>query len=770
MKKSLILLIFTPLFFIHSSLFGQETRLMLQKAEKLVEAGSFIDAIPIFREILMVDDNLKAKEGLAKCYKQVNNSSKSEYWYEILLKKDPNNTNHQFEYAQMLQNNGKCEEAKKWFQAFAQTNDRGNDFIKACEDHTIFYKNEDLYEILEMPFNGEGAEFGPSYFENGLVYVNQEGPSSYSDLYFTEILPGNAYSRPTKMSRPLNSKYNDGPISVSPNGREMWITRNNEEVSKDGKNPKMNLKIMIAHREEGKNWGDLLDFQHNDSNYSVMHPTLTPDGKTLYFVSDKPGGYGGLDIYVCKKNGSKWSIPLNLGDKVNTMGNEVFPSIHSDGVLYFSSNGHAGLGKFDVFYTSQKGNFWSKPENIGSPINSNGDDLSFTINESKTEGYFASNRYGTKGQDDLFYFQFQNPNKTVVLEEKPKDILVKEDSFKPSQDYLLDSNIGLDKIIFEYKKSNLTASAFMQIDKVANYLNNKPNDLITIESFTDSRGEDLENVTLTEDRTRIIQNYLIAKGIDASRITTTGFGEQFLLNDCDNDNRCTDLEHSVNDRVLFKINNPYSFGDEPEEGEFVNFKEEKEKRKRNLVDNKERTIENKLSKEEREKEKAVAKAKKEKERLAGMTKEQREKEREKKKARELRDREKEAKEKQATSGAEKKKKENEDAPKRVLPVPKINVSNNNVGTYYVISVGPYKVIDIETTQILQSLKVTPVIEGKPGKESLLLGNFYDPKDALKVLEYLEYKGLKKPTAITYQNGLSLKKVNLEQIINAGKNK
>lgn len=757
--------------FCHFSVQAQETKLMLQKADKLSQDGAFMDAISIYREILMFDNNFKAKEGLAQCYKEVNNFNKAEYWYDILLQRDPKNADYQFEYAQMLQNNGKCDKAKKWFKEYAKIDPRGNDFIKACEDHDIFYKNEDEYSLLSMPFNKEGAEFGACYYQNGLIFMGNSAQSGYTDLYFTEILPENSYSRPNKMKGPINSKYNDGPISLNPRGTEMWITRNNTEVSDlDSKGEqKKNLKIMIAASEDGKSWGKLVDFEHNDPDFSIAHPTLSPDGKNLYFVSDKPGGYGGMDIYMCQRNGSKWSLPLNLGEEVNTRGNETFPFIHADGVLYFSSDGHAGLGKFDVFYTSQKGRIWSKPQNIGAPINSNGDDLTFIINENKTSGYFASNRYGTKG-DDLFYFKYLNPDAIEVVNqvEKPKDILIKENKIQPSEDRVLNSTIGLGKIIFEYKKSNLTASAFIEIDKVVEHLKNEPNEMVTIESFTDSRGDASDNKILSEDRARIIQNYLIARGITADRISLTGFGEDFLVNKCDDNTRCSDLEHNVNDRVIFKVNNPFSFGDEPEDDEFVSFND-KNKKKRPVVNKKDKNKKEKgpqamdKSKAEKEAEKLRKAKEKEQERLR-KEKEKAIKEKEAKikseKKPKMVDNEKTKEKKEA----KKPKKEKEPEVVRELRVPNVKSTNDDVGTYYVISAGPYKVIGAAEQEVLQALNITPKIDGKAGKEIILVGNFKSPREALKVLEYLEFKGFTKPKALLYQNGVEVKKVNLVQIL------
>ena len=683
---------------------------LLEKANQLKDIGACTEAIPYYRTILLSDNNFEAKKGLADCYKGVENYKKAQYWYEVLLKTAPDNTNFQFEYAGVLQSIGKCQEAKDWLAKNPSQDTRVLDLIENCADLSKYYAHQNNYELLQLPFNSEKVEFGPFYYKTGLVFTATSG-NGYTDLFYSERMAGDVYTKPSKMKSPINSKYNDGPLSVNHLTNEIWLTRTQEEISDKAEEGKRNLEILYQIKNPD-NTEELIwtSFVHNNKDYSVAHPSISTDGNKLYFSSDMPGGYGGMDLYECIRQGDKWGKPFNLGAAINTSGNEVFPFIHADNTLYFSSNGHAGLGKLDVFLTNKRGRNWSKPNNIGAPINSVSDDVTFITNTEKTEGYFASNRYGSIGSDDVFFFRLKDQvinaqpkgatSTELAAAKEPKDIF--NIPTKPTAFPLLSKKININKIIFESKKAGLSSNTHKELAKIIDYLEDHPDELLTIESYTDVRGGAKANFKLTQSRAKNIKAFLVAQGIPAKRIKTIGLGENYLLNNCTDVDKCNELEHSLNDRIVFKTNNPAVYGDEPEADEFISFDKNKKEEEVNPVKPAKKVKPQKIKKPKSPKPKKEAKT---------------------------------------TS-----------VPEPVLKTPNVKTTKDTLGTYYAVHSGPYAEMPITLQQAVKALKIPPKIELKKSKEVLILGSFKETKDALAVQKYLIQKGFPKTRIAMYQNG------------------
>jgi outer membrane protein OmpA-like peptidoglycan-associated protein len=233
----------------------------------------------------------------------------------------------------------------------------------------------------------------------------------------------------------LNTLFHEAGSSVSEDNNTLYFTRNFYNKGKKGfsKDNTLKLEILQAVRE-GDKWRVDKPFIYNNKNYSVGHPYFSERQNKLYFVSDMPGSYGGTDVYVCEKVGDNWGQPLNLGPKINTEKNEMFPFIGPDSALYFSSEGHVGFGGLDVFKaTLDKGKVWKDPVNLGLGVNSDKDDFSFILDKDKRTGYFSSNREGGKGSDDLYYFESRAPKiefKDTVL------TLVKKKEVKPKSNVI----------------------------------------------------------------------------------------------------------------------------------------------------------------------------------------------------------------------------------------------------------------------------------------------------------------------------------------------
>ena len=257
--------------------------------------------------------------------------------------------------------------------------------------HAIPYKN--------------GLVFTSSRSSNwGIVYTNNTG-SKFTDLFFTEIDNKGIWTRPKKFPKPINSKLNEGPFCFNDSGNVIYFTTNKDYTKKDFivKNSVNLLKIYKATfiNEE---WTNIESFIFNDDHYNVGHPALSNNGKRLYFASDMPGGFGGSDIYESILYEGQWSKPINLGSKINTQGNESFPFLSKDGRLYFSSNGHVGLGKLDIYSSEFENLEWKNVKNLEAPINSSSDDFSYYTEVNNSSGYFSSNRLNEK-DDNIYKFK-----------------------------------------------------------------------------------------------------------------------------------------------------------------------------------------------------------------------------------------------------------------------------------------------------------------------------------------------------------------------------
>ena len=242
-------------------------------------------------------------------------------------------------------------------------------------------------------------------------------------IYSTEKDEDNYDTPPVLFMGDLNSKYNDGPISFSKDYNTVYFTRNNTKKTERAKDGSFKVKVLEANLDQnGFNMVKILPFNNNDYNFA--HPCISPDGYTLYFASDMEGGKGGMDIYMSKKDSSgTWGAPVNMGDKVNTAGTEVFPFIGANGVLYFSSNGLDGLGGLDIYETKLIGGMPSKVYNMGEPVNSKNDDFGIFIGEDLKNGFISSNRKAGGMDDDIYTLQILRDIKrgkevTIIVKDK----------------------------------------------------------------------------------------------------------------------------------------------------------------------------------------------------------------------------------------------------------------------------------------------------------------------------------------------------------------
>lgn len=496
-----------------------------------------------------------------------------------------------------------------------------------------------VYTITNLAINTDKADFGTAFYGSKIVYASSKetggktyawNEQPYLDLYVADrnaadgSLFGDAKFIPEDQTR-----YHNATLAFSPDLATVYYSANNVTAkdrldnSKEGTN---NIEIIRATIKDGK-LTNAKAVPFNSKEYSAGHPALSADGKWLYFASDMPGGYGETDIYVIEVSATGFTgKPRNLGPAVNTSGREMFPFINGN-TLYFSSDGHYGLGGLDVFESRKSDSFvFSEPKNLGKPVNSNFDDFSFIIDAANSYGYFSSNRRGGRGDDDIYYFtkaekqctQWVAGNVTdkkdgetigeaiitvynafdeVITSSKtaadgtyrievPCNAKLRIEATKPvhntldreiettalpggdikGPDFVLANyddlvrkednmeKVDINPIFFDFDKWDITPQASAELEKVVFVMSSFPAVVIKIESHTDSRGSDDYNMVLSANRAKSTYDYLLARGIDASRIeSVNGYGETRLRNKCSNDVECTEVEHLMNRRSDFII-------------------------------------------------------------------------------------------------------------------------------------------------------------------------------------------------------------------------
>lgn len=361
----------------------------------------------------------EAKIKLADCYRLTNQTADAEYWYSQVVKLPECRAEHRLYYAQALMSNGKYAEAREWmykFQTEIPEDDRGNEFVNSIDRLHKFFEDSSRYHILKLAVNTPYSDFGPALFDKGIVFTSSRPQSElvstshswtgkpFLSMYYAQGKTPN-FKEPVLFSKELETKMNDGPVCFGKAGTEIYITRNNalDETKKKTRDNTSRLKIFISGFTDGK-WSEPEEFPFNSNKYNCAHPSLSADNSTLYFSSDMPGGYGGMDLYSCTREGSNWSEPKNLGVLINSKGNEVFPYIHADNTLFFASNGHEGLGGLDIFYSKKKETGFSDVHNAGYPINTADDDFSLIYDNKNKAGYFSSNREHRDGDDDIYVY------------------------------------------------------------------------------------------------------------------------------------------------------------------------------------------------------------------------------------------------------------------------------------------------------------------------------------------------------------------------------
>jgi outer membrane protein OmpA-like peptidoglycan-associated protein/tetratricopeptide (TPR) repeat protein len=368
---------------------------------------------------------------MALTHRMLGNMEQSMEWYKKTLHRDKSNPQDMLYYAEALKYVQEYKEALRWYKKYNEEvpNDRravnhieDMDYVSKLTRDSVFYTTN------RLGMNSPNPEFGITKFKDnylisytGVVnpelgekfHKSEDDRSLYLDVYIFKRWEDNELRLEDWLDGGINSKYHDGPVSYDAVNEQMFITRNNVKKDKPilDKKGKVNLKIYISKMENGV-FQEAESLPFNSNEFSNAHPAISPDGKTLYFASNRDGGEGETDLYFVTRTEDGWTEPKNVGSVINTEGEEAFPYVGPDGSLYFSSTGHAGLGGMDIFRSKMVRGSWTKPENLGAPINSNRDDFGLFLDDDGESGYFSSNRASQTIDDDIFYFEY-DPSITI---------------------------------------------------------------------------------------------------------------------------------------------------------------------------------------------------------------------------------------------------------------------------------------------------------------------------------------------------------------------
>lgn len=431
---------FVLLFFIAALMAGtvQAQGGKLNRANKLYDKMAYAVAIPVYEKLVKKDpNNVEAREKLGDCYRIAGQPDKAAEQYKAAIDLGGTKAITKFHYGQVLMSQGKYDEAKKAFEDYERTGENAalaRRCVGACEEAKEMRLDSAQYRLAQTNINTKASDFAAVPYEKGLVYTSARRRGFFSrakdlqtntifyDLYYAEPKVGKQKPIVKGLSGKVNTRFHDGPAVFSKDGKTMYFTRSNfvdGKVKKD-KTGKNNLKVLKATLN-GSKWGDVEVLGFNNDEYSCGHPALSPDGNVLIFASDKPGGFGGTDLYQVRKQGDSWSEPENMGPRVNTARDELFPSFDPEGTLFFASDGHAGMGGLDVFALRESDDGSIKIENMGYPLNSEMDDFGISWIKRRPRGYVSSNRPGGLGRDDVWQFSRKTRITIEIVDSRTKD-------------------------------------------------------------------------------------------------------------------------------------------------------------------------------------------------------------------------------------------------------------------------------------------------------------------------------------------------------------
>lgn len=389
----------------------------VRQGNRLYDDLAYSQAITEYQKALGKKNFPEAQIKLAESYRLMNDLSKAEEAYSRVVQLKEVEPVHRLRYAQLLMRSGKYDQAKNYFDQYlgSQPTDQSAQKLRqSCDSITHWKQDSARYTIESSQLNTGGSNFSPVWYRDGVVFVSDRNAKAktyqwtgrpFLDLYYSKKDVNGKYGTAMALQGEVNGMYHEGPVGFSSRQDTMYFTRNNYVKRKTVKSED-DVVILQMYQAVNKDtsFGALSQLPFNSPDYSTGHPTLSRDGRRMYFTSDMPGGEGGSDLYMSQKTDSTWSKPVNLGKTINTPYNESFPMLWRDSLLYFSSEGHYGMGGLDVFYSAQNGEGqWHTPQNMAYPFNSSYDDFGVAMNAEGDGGLLSSNRNKENTQQDQIY-------------------------------------------------------------------------------------------------------------------------------------------------------------------------------------------------------------------------------------------------------------------------------------------------------------------------------------------------------------------------------
>ena len=577
----------------------------LKKGEKFLALGEYYDAADQFKQAYTkTPSKERASRGkialkMARCYDKINSTPKAIAAYRNAVRYNQASIDDRLAYARLLLKNGEYKQAEKEFRILVDSlpdNVLARNGLKSAQLAPTWKKEGSRYKVKKMDvFNSRRDDYSPMllgdevdqlYFTSTRNEAQGDELSGITgtkagDIFLSEKDDKGKWSKPEAIASGLNTAYDEGACCFAPDGREMYLT----QCVTDASAPRF-AQIVTSSRSDAA-WGKPNPLElTKDTLSTYAHPAVSPDGEWLYFVSDMPGGVGGYDIWRVRITAAGLGGVENLGEPINTPGDEMFPTFRPNGDLYFSSNGHVGMGGLDVYIAKvDKKTKQYKVTHPGYPLNSEADDFGMTFEGPHNRGFFSSNRKDGRGYDHIY--SFENPEIVTTMKgwvyemdgyELPaaqvtvvgndgtyKKLPVKSDgsftmpintkvdylvmasckgflnhkeelrvdSAKESKEYVLQFPLAsitapvlIDNIFYDFDKATLTPASTKSLDELVGLLKENPNVTIELSAHCDYKGNAEYNKRLSQRRAQSVVNYLIAHGIEKERLTPVGYGKE----------------------------------------------------------------------------------------------------------------------------------------------------------------------------------------------------------------------------------------------------
>ncbi len=602
----------------------------LKHADNLFKRYEFVEAAEHYKKLVRGEktDNYVVLQ-LAETYYNLFNTVESAKWYAKAIELNPNQEAEvYYKYAQMLKASGRYDTSNKIMKKFSDLkpeDSRAIDFLKDPDYIPALRSQEALFTFEDSRMNhSQFSDFGGILTADNTLYfasARDESKKKYGwnnqpflNVYAATYVSDEDKFKDIKPVDELNTKYHDGPTTVTADGQTMFFATESfrsGDFKRDKKNRLKKGKVSVYRAKyNGKKWTDMEPVPFNSTDYMVSNPAVSPDGKMLYFASDMPGTVGDMDIWrVALNEDGTYGTPENMGTIINTEGRESFPFVSDDDKLIFASNAHKGFGGLDL-YMFDLTDPNAKVVNIGDPINTAKDDFHLSYYSDKGVGFLSTNRVGrddiykvrpicvtemvvtvkdqktgailkdaqvaildydknvieTRFTDDYGIVRYDTDcNKVFALQVtsegyESKDVELQkwgdgkypiDVELRPIEMIVIDKKIILGDIYFEFDRANITQQGAFELNKLVQIMQRNPGMKVKIESHTDNKGSDAYNLKLSDERARSTMQYVISKGINGSRLQARGYGESVPKVDCGTG--CTPEQDAMNRRSEFII-------------------------------------------------------------------------------------------------------------------------------------------------------------------------------------------------------------------------